>query len=89
MAASATTPTTTPAAMPAVLDEPLDLSEAAELDAASGAATAVMVTTAVWPAEISLVTTVADADVDDAAPFDDGEAVDEDAAAELELDPPL
>lgn len=87
--ASATTPTTTPAAMPAVLDEPppLDLPAAdADADAASGSAAAVIVTTEVWPAEISLVTTVACADVDDGVDFVEEAADDEES--ESESDPP-
>lgn len=88
MAAIATTPTTTPAAMPAVLEEPPPLClEDAVFDAACGSAAAVMVTTAVWPAEISLVTTVAAPEVDDAGVFDEaGVADDED---ELESDDEL
>lgn len=87
MAATATTPTTTPAAMPAVLDEPPPCLDAAELDAAvCGSAAAVMVTTAVWPAEISLVTTVAAPEVDDAGVLDEEDDADDED--ELESDEP-
>lgn len=90
MAAMTTTPTTTPAAMPAVLDEPPLCLDAAEFDAvevaACGSAAAVMVTTEVWPDEISLVTTVAAPEAGDAGAFDEeGVADDED---ELESDEP-
>lgn len=89
MAASATTPTTTPAAMPAVLDDPPLCWDAAGLDVAAvacGSAAAVMVTTAVWPAEISLVTTVGAPEVDDAGLLDEADVADDDD--ELESDEP-
>lgn len=77
MPATATTPTTTPTAIPVVLvPPPPDLSaEALDVDEVSGA----MVTTTVWPAAV-LVDTVATAEVDE-LPFVDEEPEDE-------LDPP-